>query len=60
MEKTISQYSDDNFKMSLMTIFDSIYERKIRDVRINLEKLTPIGNDDKPDLVKVSDPIDNN
>lgn len=47
MEKTASQYNEENFKNSVASVFNSINERKILEVRRNLEKLTPVGPEDE-------------
>ena len=43
MEGTIKDYTYESFKTSISDLFNSIYDRKIQEVRINLEKLTPVG-----------------
>ena len=47
MGKTVTKYSEDTFKNSIAKVFGSINERKITDVRRNLEKLTPVGPEDE-------------
>ena len=47
MEKTVEKYKKDVFIDSVLDIFSSINERKILDVRRNLEKLTPVGPEDE-------------
>ena len=42
MEETVEKYSEEIFKTSVSSVFDVIYERKIQEVRRNLEKLTPV------------------
>ena len=43
MENTTKEYSYESFKDSVNNLFSSIFERKTQEVRINLEKLTPVG-----------------
>lgn len=43
MSKTVEVYSKETFVSSVENTFNSIFERKIRETRINLEKLTPVG-----------------
>ena len=47
MEKTVEKYKKDNFIDSVLDTFKNINERKILDVRRNLEKLTPVGPQDE-------------
>ena len=47
MESTVKVYTEENFKNSVISVFGAINERKIREVRMNLEKLTPVGPEDK-------------
>lgn len=47
MESTVKVYTEENFKNSVISVFGAINERKIREVRMNLEKLTPVGPQDK-------------
>jgi len=47
MEKTVEKYKKDVFIDSVLDVFSSINERKILDVRRNLEKLTPVGPEDE-------------
>ena len=60
MEDTVAQFDDEKFKSSLMSTFDSIFDRKIKEVRMNLEKLTPVGPQDNPDKVAEAPEIGNN
>jgi len=46
MEKTIENYKKETFVDSVLDVFNAINERKILDVRRNLEKLTPVGPQD--------------
>jgi hypothetical protein len=43
MENTIKDYTYESFESSVSDLFKSINERKTQEVRINLEKLTPVG-----------------
>ena len=43
MEKTVEPYTKEEFTNSVKKLFDSISERKEKEVRIQLEKLTPVG-----------------
>ena len=55
MEKTIKEnFTEDTFKNSVSTVFDEIYNRKMKDLDIQLNKLTDIedGND-KPELIQL-------
>jgi hypothetical protein len=47
METTSKKYNEQNFKDSVIQVFGDIYERKIGEVRMNLEKLTPVGPEDE-------------
>ena len=47
MEKTVEKYKKDKFIDSVLDTFKNINERKILDVRRNLEKLTPVGPQDE-------------
>ena len=46
MEKTHKEFSREKFEESLIGVFNAINERKITEVRRNLEKLTPVGPED--------------
>tara|TARA_Y100000310_G_scaffold162144_1_gene162084 strand:+ start:6260 stop:7369 length:1110 start_codon:yes stop_codon:yes gene_type:complete len=46
MEEISKKYSKENFKTSLLNVFNSINERKTLEFRRNLEKLTPVGPQD--------------
>tara|TARA_R100000697_G_C5443363_1_gene195719 strand:- start:305 stop:1375 length:1071 start_codon:yes stop_codon:yes gene_type:complete len=43
MEKTVQPYTKGAFEDSIETLFNKISERKEKEVRIQLEKLTPVG-----------------
>ena len=43
MDKTVESYTKEEFTNSVKKLFDSISARKEKDVRIQLEKLTPVG-----------------
>ena len=54
MEKTIKEYTEDKFKASVSTVFHEIYDRKTKEIEIQLEKFNTIGvEDDKPELFKL-------
>jgi hypothetical protein len=55
MEKTIKEnYTEDKFNESVKTVFEKVYERKMKELEIQLEKYTSIeGVNDKPELVKL-------
>jgi hypothetical protein len=42
MDKTVEKYSDKVFKTSVSDIFSEIYDKKIMEIRRNLEKLKPV------------------
>tara|TARA_R110000796_G_scaffold63792_1_gene147552 strand:+ start:141 stop:1250 length:1110 start_codon:yes stop_codon:yes gene_type:complete len=46
MVTTSEKYNEQNFKDSVNSVFEAINQRKIQEVRMNLEKLTPVGADD--------------
>ena len=42
MDDTVENYTDEVFKTSVSSVFTEIYDKKINEVRRNLEKLTPV------------------
>ena len=60
MERTVKKYSKENFQKSVMSVFNAINERKIMEVRRNLEKLTPVGPQDNIEEGSVSELFDKN
>ena len=55
MDKTIKEnFTEDIFKNSVSTVFGDIYNRKMKDLDIQLKKFTDIeGGNDKPELVQL-------
>tara|TARA_R110002110_G_scaffold264053_2_gene479808 strand:+ start:113 stop:1222 length:1110 start_codon:yes stop_codon:yes gene_type:complete len=60
MEKTVKKYTKENFHNSVMSTFKAINERKIMEVRMNLEKLTPVGPQDNIEEGSVSELFNKN
>ena len=55
MEKTIKEnYTEEKFGESVSNVFGEVYDRKIKELEIQLEKFTSMdGGDDKPEIVRL-------
>jgi hypothetical protein len=60
MEKTVKNYTNDNFSNSVISVFNAINERKITEIRRNLEKLTPVGPQDNVEEGSVAELFNKN
>ena len=60
MEKTVKKYNKDEFSNSVMSVFNAINERKVNEIRRNLEKLTPVGPQDNIEEGSVTELFDKN
>ena len=59
MGKTVEPYTKENFIDSVNTLFNNIMTRKEKEIRIQLEKLTPVGPQDNIEKGSVSELYNN-
>ena len=59
MDKTVEPYTKENFINSVNTLFNNIMTRKEKEIRIQLEKLTPVGPQDNIEKGSVSELYNN-